>query len=355
MPGRRSTLCALTILLTACVASGPGSPPGAEPEPADDAAQSEAVFDQYTPLSGNAEVLRRMLSPLAVLQLQRTLTASGKGLRPQEIDLSAERFVLYVPRQAPPQGYGLLVFVPPWRRARLPQGWGGVLDQRGLIFVSAQNSGNDVGSVGRREPLALLAAHNVINRYKIDPQRVYVSGFSGGSRVAQRLALGYPDLFHGALLDAGSDPIGEAEHPLPPRELFQRFQNFSRLVYVSGERDTMNTAADADSADSMRQWCAFHVETQTTGRAGGSAEGHEALDAAALAKALDALLAPLAPDARLLACRARIEAELEGKLKDAEALAAAGKRDRARKQLEDIDTRYGGLAAPRSVELYGTD
>ena len=56
----------------------------------------------------------------------------------------------------------------------------------------------------------VLAAYNVMKRYAVDPQRVFVSGFSGGARVAMRLALAYPDLFRGALMDAGSDPIGDA-------------------------------------------------------------------------------------------------------------------------------------------------
>jgi len=71
--------------------------------------------------------------------------------------------------------------------------------------VTAANSGNDAPTIDRREPLALLAAHNTMKQYPVDPQQVYIGGFSGGARVALRLALAYPDVFHGALLNAGSD------------------------------------------------------------------------------------------------------------------------------------------------------
>src|SRR5208282_4778992 len=71
---------------------------------------------------------------------------------------------------------------------------------------------------------ALLAAQNIMHRYTVNPDRVYVAGFSGGSRVAMRLALGYPDLFRGALLNAGSDPIGDALAPIHPRILFSAFR-----------------------------------------------------------------------------------------------------------------------------------
>src|SRR5437879_3459051 len=94
----------------------------------------------------------------------------------------------------------------------------------------AARSGNDASVLARREPLALLAAHNLMQRYPVDPERVYVGGFSGGARVAMRLALGYPDLFRGAILNAGSDPIGGAEIPLPPRDMFMRFQSSKRIV-----------------------------------------------------------------------------------------------------------------------------
>jgi len=72
--------------------------------------------------------------------------------------------------------------------------------------------------------MALLAAYNTMKQYPVDPQQVYIGGFSGGARVALRLALGYPDVFHGALLNAGSDPAGTLDVPLPPADLFRRFQ-----------------------------------------------------------------------------------------------------------------------------------
>lgn len=361
MPGLfRALSIGIAGLLAAACASGP-SPDDAAPAPApaavQDAAgagglQAEVAFSEYSPLSGNSELLRRLMSPLAAAQIRRMLAASGKAMREQEIDLADEKFLLYVPAHAPPQGYALLVFVPPWREARLPPGWGPVLDRYGMIFVSAARSGNDANTLARREPLALIAAQNVLGRYAVDPQHVYVGGFSGGSRVAQRLALGYPDLFRGALLDAGSDPIGDIGHPLPPADLFTHFQETARLVYVSGEQDSLNLATDADSVDSMRQWCVFDVEAQVTHRLGGQSAGHEAADAVALSQALAALFNPAKPDPdKLAACRSAIGQQLEAAFGDAESLLASGRRDAAQKRLLEIDARFGGLAAPRSAEL----
>ena len=201
-----------------------------------------------------------MLSPLTAAELPQLLARTGKELRAQPIDLAKEKFALYVPSQAPPRGYGLLVFVPPWTEAKLPEGWAPVLDQYGVITVSAAQSGNDASVLGRREPLALLAEQNIVRQYRVDPQRIFVAGFSGGARVAMRLALAYPDVFRGAMLNAGSDPIGDGDTPLPPRDLFLQFQA-SRLVYVTGSQDIFHLMRDAASRQSMRTWCVFDVKT----------------------------------------------------------------------------------------------
>lgn len=309
--------------------------------------QSDVVFSQYSPLSGNAELARRLLSPLTAAQLPRILARTGKVLRDQPINLSQEKFVVYAPARAPPHGYGLMVFVPPWPQAVLPRGWASVLDRYGLIFVSAARSGNEAEMLSRRAPLALLGAANIMARYKLDPERIYIGGFSGGSRVAMRLALGWPDLFRGALLNAGADPIGDEQVPLPPSDLFRLFQEETRLVYVSGAYDRVNLGLDAIGAASMRDWCVFDVETEVAPRV-----GHAAVDSTALARALAALTHPARADpAKLAACRSAIDKKLAAALGDVESLQASGRRDEAQKLLIKIDRRFGGLAAPRSVDL----
>ena len=306
----------------------------------------DVVFTDYGERSSNPEIVRRLLSPLAAARLERELARSGKTMSGQPVNLAEERYVVYVPSQHAARGYGLLVFVPPWQDARLPQGWAGVLDRFGVVFVSAARSGNDE-NLGRREPLALLAAENIIRRYPVDPERVYVAGFSGGSRVALRLVLGYSDLFHGAILNAGSDPIGNSEVPLPPRELLLRFQNSTHLIYVTGELDTPHANEDLVSMRSMRQWCVFNVDNFVQPRV-----PHEVATAAALSRSLGDLTNSTQPDpAKLDACRSAIETELETKLQSVESLIANGQKAEAQKRLKSVDDRFGGLAAPHSLDL----
>jgi len=132
--------------------------------------------------------------------------------------------------------------------------------------------------------------------------QVYIGGFSGGARVALRLALGYPDLFHGALLNAGSDPIGTADVPLPPADLFKRFQESTRIVYLTGERDEENLAIDMGSRRSLEKWCVLDVVTRTEPRT-----GHQLADGFSLGRALEALLGGRqVPSEKLDACRDRL-------------------------------------------------
>lgn len=307
----------------------------------------EVAFTEYADASSVPELLRRLLSPLAAAQLEREAGASARTLAGQSIRLADERFLVYVPPPRATSRYGLLVFVPPWQDARLPPRWAPVLDQFGMIFVTAARSGNDESTLGRREPLALLAARNIIGRYAVDPERVYIAGFSGGSRVALRLALGYPDLFRGAMLNAGSDAIGSEDVPLPPRDLLFRFQQASRVVYVTGERDTAHVNDDLVSARSLRRWCVNNVDGFVDPRV-----GHEVATAAALSRALGLLASEPRPDtATLSACRAAIDASLAAKLQEVESLKARGRKAQARDLLNAIDARFGGLAAPRITEL----
>jgi len=319
----------------------------ADAETAATGLQSDVVFSDYTPLASSAELLRRLLSPLNALQVGKKLAHPAVALRDQPIDLAQERFTVYVPPQPPARGFGVLVFVPPWENAMLPRGWAAILDRHGVIFVSAANSGNAANVLDRREPLALLGAHNIMQRFRVDSERIYIGGYSGGSRVAMRLALAYPDVFRGAFLNAGSDPIGDAQTPLPPPEIFSRFQETTRLVYISGQNDAANVDKDAASTRSMLEWCVFDWYSERS-----PWTGHEVAGPAVFSRALDMLDSRAEPKlARLNSCRLRIDGELGKQIDQANDQLAAGNADGATRLLDRVDTHFGGLAAPRSVDL----
>ena len=319
------TRAILAVAVAACVAGG--------------RLESGVVFARYTPLASNAEIARRTLPPLTYRRVQQTLAATGQKLADQAIDLAKERFDIYVPAAAAPAaGYGLVVFVAPWDDATQPRMWRTPLDRHGLVFVAARDSGNERSVLDRRLPLALLAYANARARFPIDPSRVYVWGFSGGSRVAELAALAYPDVFRGALLEAGADPIDTGEGIYKPSAaLFHQFQR-TRIVVVTGDDDVDIQRQDDRTLRSLRDACVLDVTTSDFHG------GHEALDAGALGRALDLLEAPHPPDPATLArCNERVDRDL------AERVAAA----KTRADLLAIERAYGGLAAPQLLELDG--
>lgn len=314
------------------------------------APQRQLVFSEYSPLSSSGEIARRLLSPLANLEISKFAAKSALSVQGQAIDLAQESFTVYVPADAPPQGYGVLVFISPSENVGLPAGWASVLDKYHVIFVSASRSGNNENVLDRRVPLALLGAYNIAQRYPIDKDRVYLGGFSGGSRVAMRVGLAYPDLFRGVLLNAGSDPIGNGEALLPSQELFERFQTSTRLVFVTGSVDDWNIEHDFASRQSLSDWCVYGTAVETMQKV-----GHEIAVAYFLDRALTRLSeANSLNAAKLGACRDRIAADMRGKLQQVRDLIDHDKLHDATRSLSKIDVRFGGLAAPQSVELSQT-
>jgi predicted esterase len=300
------------------------------------------VLTESSPLASTAEIVRRTFSPLVGAGIGTMHSLAG-----QPIDIAHETFTVYVPEHRPPQGYALLVFVPPTEINRVPSGWAPVLDDKGVIFVSAAHSGNDTKVESRRMPLAVIAAEQLMHNYGVDPSRVLVGGFSGGSRVALRIALAYPDVFHGALLNSDSDPIGTVAIPLPPADLMHRFQDSSRLYYVTGELDPGARNMQAASQTSLQGWCAFDVHATAMLHA-----GHTTADERALSLALDTLLDPTpAKHDGLAECRARLQSQLASDVHRIESLIASGDKPAARQALNDLDTKFGGLAADQILAL----
>jgi dienelactone hydrolase len=339
----RAGLAALA--LTAVFAS-----PAAAQAPPRPGGTSEATFTDYPALARDAEIVRRMLSPLTQEIIARRLAASRTTMAEESVDIAKARFVVYLPSQRPVAGYGLIVFVPPWDDARLPPGWAAVLDRSGFIYVSAAGSGNEQPVLTQRVPLALIAAGEIARRYPIDPVRTYVGGFSGGSRTALRIALAYPDVFRGALLNAGSDPIGATPDILPPADLFARFQVSTRVVFVTGALDTSARASDASSAESMARSCVFNVRTIDV-----PAAGHAIAPPAEFSEALDSLQRDRPVDqGRLDACRATLQGRLDRAGGEARALVAAGRGAAARTRILDLDRSFGGLAGEQIVDLAQT-
>ncbi len=306
------------------------------------------VFDRYSPLAAADEFSRRVFSPTTVDRLQRFQQHIGTKPVDQTIDLALERYDIWVPEIRPEDGYGLLVFVSPMPRWDLTRDWKKELDRAGIIYVSARRSGNAENVYERRIPLALHAFENIAARYPVNRERVYISGFSGGSRTAIRIAAAYADVFHGALLVGGAKVIGEEDFAPPPIELMTLLQRRMRLVYSTGGNDTPNRVLDARGRREMQRRCVAGVFEISQRRL-----DHWVPEAKTLRKAIERLDTPLS-EAELqaqIACMPTLQAQVDADLAAAEQAYAAGDAQRAGELLGAADVAWGGLATERLVKL----
>ena len=93
-------------------------------QPSSPVLQDNVHFARYGALAQSSEILGRVFTPLTAATIRRDLARSGKNLNETPLDLSQERFLIHVPSQKPPGGYGLHGLRAALGKAQLPQGWG---------------------------------------------------------------------------------------------------------------------------------------------------------------------------------------------------------------------------------------
>lgn len=99
--------------------------------------------------------------------------------------------------------FGVVAFVNSAESSALPNDFKPLLDARRLIWVCAEAAGNDVGTA-HRMAVALEGIRQLRDQgYVLDADRIYVSGISGGGRVASNLGLLFPDFVAGGVYLAG--------------------------------------------------------------------------------------------------------------------------------------------------------
>ena len=144
---------------------------------------------------------------------------------------------LYVPKTydaAKPAG--VIVFLSPSER------WGGskkiynpVLDRYNVIWAGITGAG-DQQPVNERLMKAIMTPTMLAQQYALDPERVFIGGFSGGAQVAMILSTGKPELFRGGLFVGGA--VFWEENVPPKLEQIKR----NRFVFLTGSNDpALNT------------------------------------------------------------------------------------------------------------------
>lgn len=167
----------------------------------------------------------------------------------QRYEISDHTFEVVVPETYDGERpFGVLVWVSPMDSGRAPPKWLATLEKHNLIWIAANDSGNERG-LGVRFGLALDAVHNIKQLYNIDDARIYVSGFSGGGKCASMLGMIYPEVFQGAIAMGGvgfyrrvalpdkKDMFYPPTFDRPARKMLDLARNKGRMVLLIGDQD----------------------------------------------------------------------------------------------------------------------
>ncbi len=125
-----------------------------------------------------------------------------------------------------PKGYQaskawpLIVFVSAGDQPAGWNNWKPVCEKEGVFFCSPFAAGNPVPA-GQRTRIILDMLDDVRRNFRIDPEQTYLSGFSGGARMACAIGFALPEYFGGIAPVCGTNPIigphlSATPHPGPP-------------------------------------------------------------------------------------------------------------------------------------------
>ena len=165
---------------------------------------------------------------------------------PPAYEVSKEEFEILIPAAyQKTKAHGLFIWVNAGSDPQIPKEWESVLARNELVFIGAKNSGNS-RNIFDRIRLAIDANDNVRKHLNIDGRRVYVSGFSGGSRVASMLGVAWGEMFSGTICCmgvnfytdvAGTDGKTYGLSYIPDETLLPLVKEHCRFALITGEDD----------------------------------------------------------------------------------------------------------------------
>jgi pimeloyl-ACP methyl ester carboxylesterase len=263
-------------------------------------------FKESHPLGSFAEITKR-------LRLERGFIQKHDPGAVHKI--GDESFFVHVPKNYSSKGgFGLLVWISPSPQGNCGADWPAALEKHRLIHIGANKSGNN-RFIWHRIALALDAVRNMTERYKIDPDRIYVVGHSGGGRLASTLAMLWPDVIRGGVYCCGVNHFRKIKKPGQKFYWPAKFQKpsgknlglakrSSRHVILNGEKDFNLVHSRAVYRD-LKQKHGFKRITmlEMKGR------GHAAPDNNWLSKSIEALDAPLFAERKKAARRKKEKAD----------------------------------------------
>jgi len=140
----------------------------------------------------------------APTRLDWTYVLSTKSLEkppanwlPADYDSTKQVYDLYVPTDYDAKkSYPVVLFVSPGDGPGGVKEWEPVCKQKGIIFAAPHGAGNNCPTQ-RRVRIVLDVLDDVRRNFNTDADRTYITGFSGGGRIAGGIAHALPEYFGG--------------------------------------------------------------------------------------------------------------------------------------------------------------
>ena len=207
------------------------------------------------------------------------------------------RWQVYVPEDYDPlKPPGVFVFVHAGADAYMQRGWAEALEERNMIFLSPFDAGNKT-ALNRRLTAGIAGIGELRERYELDENRFYLSGFSGGGRLTTLGMFHFPEVFTGGFPMSGADHFQKLPNTTDAKSWFSEIENLDRdrmrqarsrgrYVYFTTQGDFNREGVVAIAKDMDKQGFRTLLIDKEEG-------GHDLADAESLAKALDFMDAPL--------------------------------------------------------------
>jgi predicted esterase len=146
-------------------------------------------------------------------------------------DSTAQTYELYVPKSLKKgDSPGLILFISPGDRSTGLESLRKVCDEQKLIFASPHGAGNNTDS-RKRIRIVLDVLDDLRREYRVDPDRTYIGGFSGGGRMACAIGFSLPEYFGGVI------PVCAAGDLREESWLRQRVIDRLSVAHLTGETD----------------------------------------------------------------------------------------------------------------------
>jgi len=150
---------------------------------------------------------------------------------PRDYDSTTQHYQLYVPaKYTKEKAWPMIVFISPGDDPAGWKNWQKVCEDNGYFFCAAYGAGNNCPA-GRRTRITLDAFDDVRRHYHIDPDQTYLSGFSGGGRMACTIGWALPEYFGGIVPICGTNPISDHSY------LYHRIRDRLSVAFITGEND----------------------------------------------------------------------------------------------------------------------